>query len=85
MKRWPLHVARARFGEILDACWHEGPQLLTRRGVETAVLVSLEQWQSITRVEKPTLKDLLLTDMARANLPAPLRGHRRRRTVRVPM
>jgi prevent-host-death family protein len=85
MKRWPVGAARARFSELLDACLREGPQLLTRHGVEAAILVPLVQWQRITRVEKSTLKGLLLTDTARADRPTPPRGHRRRRTVRFPL
>lgn len=48
MKSWTVHEARARFGAVLDACLTDGPQLVTRRGVETAVLVSAAEWQRAT-------------------------------------
>jgi toxin FitB len=39
MKVWPVQDAKARFSEFLDACLSEGPQMVTRRGAEAAVLV----------------------------------------------
>jgi antitoxin Phd len=79
MKPWPVQDAKARFSELLDACLKKGPQLVTRRGVETAVLVPAEQWQRLTSAAKPTLKELLLSDAARGDLNIPLRGGLRRR------
>ena len=38
-KRWPAQDAEAHFGALLEASLHEGPQIATRRGVETAVLL----------------------------------------------
>ncbi len=79
MKPWPVQDAKARFSELLDTCLKKGPQMVTRRGVETAVLVPAEQWQKLTASNKPTLKDLLLTDFARGELNIPPRGRWRRR------
>lgn len=33
--------AKARFSELPDAALKDGPQIVTRRGVETAVLVPI--------------------------------------------
>ena len=41
MKAWPVHDAKARFSELLDACLREGPQLVTRQGEQAAVLVPI--------------------------------------------
>ncbi len=79
MKPWPVQDAKARFSELLDACLKKGPQLVTRRGVETAVLVPAEQWHRLTSAAKPTLKELLLSDTARGDLNLPPRGALRRR------
>lgn len=79
MKPWPVQDAKARFSELLDACLKKGPQLVTRRGVETAVLVPAEQWHRLAREVKPTLKELLLSDTARGDLNIPPRGSLRRR------
>jgi len=39
MHTWPVQDAKARFSQFLDACLVEGPQMVTRRGAEAAVLV----------------------------------------------
>jgi prevent-host-death family protein len=78
-KNWPVQDAKARFSELLDACVNEGPQIVTRRGQETAVLVSREEWERLLAAARPTLKALLLTHYARAELPLPARGRGRRR------
>lgn len=79
MKSWPVQDAKARFSELLDTCLREGPQVVTKRGTEAAVLVPLKDWQRLQRQTKPTLKELLLTDNARADLRLPKRGRLRRR------
>ena len=82
MKAWPVQDAKARFSELLETCLREGPQLVTRRGAEAAVLVPVEQWQRLNRAAKPTLKELLLSDEARGGLEIPPRGRWRRRRPR---
>ena len=79
MKTWPVQDAKARFSELLETCLREGPQLVTRRGADAAVLVPVAEWQRLARSAKPTLKELLLTDTARGDLKIPPRGGRRRR------
>ncbi|HXD45767.1 MAG TPA: type II toxin-antitoxin system Phd/YefM family antitoxin [Pseudolabrys sp.] len=79
MKTWPVQDAKARFSELLDDCLRHGPQLVTRRGEDAAVLVPVQQWRRLADAARPTLKDLLLADAPRADLPIPRRGQRRRR------
>jgi len=59
MSSWPVQDAKARFSELLQTAFHEGPQIVTRRGVEAAVLVPIEEWRRINS-SRPSLKDLLL-------------------------
>jgi antitoxin Phd len=82
MKSWPVQDAKARFSELLETCLREGPQLVTRRGTAAAVLVSVAEWQRLSRSAKPTLKQLLLIDVGRAELEIPPRGRGRRRPAR---
>lgn len=81
MKNWPVQDAKARFSEFLDACVREGPQVVTRRGEETAVLVPIAEWKRLCEAARPSLKALLLTDFARAQMTLPSRGRGRRRTI----
>ena len=78
MRAWPLQDAEARFVELLEASLKEGPQLVTNQGVETAVLVPVAEWRRLQQSARPTLKELLLTDEARGDIPVPARGGRRR-------
>jgi len=79
MKSWPVQDAKARFSEFLKASLTEGPQVVTLRGVETAVLVPMQAWRSLHARARPSLKDLLLAPTARGDLNTPARGKLRRR------
>jgi prevent-host-death family protein len=79
MQVWPVQDAKARFSEFLDTCLAEGPQMVTKRGAEAAVLVPVDEWRRLQAAARPTLKQLLLADAARAELVIPARGAARRR------
>jgi prevent-host-death family protein len=81
MHTWPVQDAKARFSEFIDACLAEGPQMVTRRGTETAVLVPVQEWRRLQSTARPTLKQLLLADEARTDMIMPARGQARRRKV----
>lgn len=81
MKTWPVQDAKARFSEFLDACLADGPQMVTRRGAEAAVLVPAAEWKRLQSAAKPSLKELLLSDSARTEFLVPPRGSARRRRV----
>jgi prevent-host-death family protein len=83
MKHWQVQDAKARFSELLETCLTEGPQVVTKRGVEAAVLVPVDDWRALQRSARPTLKDLLLADTPKADIPVPPRGQRRRRAPAV--
>lgn len=78
-KTWQVQDAKARFSEFLDASLADGPQVVTRRGVEAAVLVSIDQYRKLEELNRPTLKDLLLSPEARTEeLTPPRQTHRHR-------
>jgi prevent-host-death family protein len=79
VKRWPVQDAKARFSELLEASLNEGPQIVTRRGVAAAVLVPFDEWQRLQSSARPTLKELLLAESPRAEIPIPPRRRWRRR------
>ena len=60
MGSWQLQEAKARFSEFLDAALKDGPQVVTRRGVEAAVLVPIEEWRRMQQDRRPNIKELLL-------------------------
>lgn len=79
MKSWPVQDAKARFSELLETCLKEGPQMVTRRGAEAAVVVSVNDWRRFQQSARPTLKELLLSPSPRGDLSLPERGRMRRR------
>lgn len=81
MHTWPVQDAKARFSEFLDACLVEGPQMVTRRGAEAAVLVPVQEWRRLQSAARPSLKQLLLSGHARSDLIVPARGNAKRRKV----
>lgn len=76
MHAWPVQDAKARFSELLDACISEGPQVVTRRGAEIAVLVPIAEWKRLSSAARPSLKSLLLSDSYRLDMELPQRGGR---------
>ena len=78
-KRWPVQDAKARFSELLDASLTSGPQIVTRRGEEMAVLIRVDHWRQLEEATRPRLKDLLLAAAPRADIPVNPRGAQRRR------
>jgi antitoxin Phd len=81
MKVWPVQDAKARFSELLETCHREGPQVVSRRGRETAVLVPIQEWRRLQAMARPSLKDLLLAPEARTDDLVSPRGRARRRAV----
>ena len=79
MSSWQVQDAKARFSEFLNATIKKGPQVVTRRGVETAVLVPIEEWRRLQQSSRPNLKSLLLEPGARFEKFIHKRGHLRRR------
>lgn len=87
-KRWPIQDAEAHFSDFLEVSLREGPQILTRQGTETAVLLPVGEWRRLQESEwqdpgpktaLPTLKELLLADSPRGEIPLPDRRRWRRR------
>lgn len=79
MASWQAHDAKARFSELLETTLKEGPQIVTRRGIEAAVLVPIEQWNRLQNAARESLKSILLEPNPRFDNIAPQRGSLRRR------
>ena len=79
MKSWPVQDAKARFSEFLEKCLTEGPQMVTKRGAEAAVLVPAQEWRRLQASARPSLKELLLWPQAKTTALVSARGQARRR------
>jgi antitoxin Phd len=74
MPSWQVQDAKARFSELLDAAIEKGPQIVTRRGVEAAVLVPIEEWRRLQQTPPRDLNSLLLAPTPRFDNMIPRRG-----------
>lgn len=75
---WPVQDAKARFSEMLRASLRDGPQVVTFRGQQAAVLVPMAEWQRLQQQARPSLKALLLDAAGPRALPIPPRSKVRR-------
>lgn len=64
MSKWTEQDAKSKFGEMLKSCLVQGPQTVTRHGVEVAVLVCAKEWRRMQSAATPSLKSLLLMESA---------------------
>jgi len=72
MTKWKLQDAKARFSELIDETLRKGPQVVTRRGVDTAVVISIDEWRRLNN-SRPSLKEVLLSG-PKFEIPIPKRG-----------
>ena len=74
MTKWQLQDAKARFSELIDDTLEKGPQMVTRRGIDTAIVVSVDEWRRLKNEKQLTWKDVLLGEGTRFDIPLPKRG-----------
>jgi antitoxin Phd len=46
-RNWQLQEAKSKFSEVIDEALSEGPQIITRRGIETAVVISFSEYRQL--------------------------------------
>jgi antitoxin Phd len=46
---WQLQAAKQRFSELVERARREGPQIVTKHGKETVVVVSIEEYRRMRR------------------------------------
>ena len=63
MPEWLLRDARNKFSEVVNAALTGEPQLVTRRGRPVVVVLAVEEWERLRRLDRsqaPSLGELLL-------------------------
>jgi prevent-host-death family protein len=48
MHTWQLQEAKSRFSEVVDLTLTEGPQRVTRHGVEAVIIISIADYQKLS-------------------------------------
>jgi antitoxin Phd len=46
-RTWQLQEAKNKFSEVVEEAIRNGPQVVTKRGVETAIVLSFEDYQKL--------------------------------------
>ena len=80
---WQVQEAKARFSALVDDTLENGPQIVTKRGVEAVVIVPYGQWLAYEQANKRNIKDLLLAPEARTDSLIPPRRNLARRETPV--
>jgi antitoxin Phd len=47
MKQWQLQEAKNKLSEVIEEAIHQGPQVITKRGVEVAIVLSYQEYQKM--------------------------------------
>ena len=72
MGTWPLQDAKAKLSEVIKIAKKNGPQIITQRGVKSAVVVPFDEWERTQLQNKPTLLEILRS-APEGDLPIPPR------------
>ncbi len=48
MEKWQLQDAKNKFSEVVEKAIKSGPQIVTRRGIETVVVLSVDEYRKLT-------------------------------------
>ena len=59
MAVWQLQKAKSQLSKLIEEAHKKGPQVITRHGAERAVVLSVEEFRTLT-ANKPNLRDYLL-------------------------
>lgn len=51
-QKWQLQEAKNKLSEVVEEAVHHGPQIITRRGVKVAVVVSYSDYNKLNKSRK---------------------------------
>jgi len=60
MRKWQMQQAKAKFAEVVKRAAAEGPQVVTYRGADTAVVLSIEEYRRLSAM-RPNFIEFLLS------------------------
>ncbi len=68
MHTWQLQEAKNRLSEVVDKALDQGPQVITRRGAETAVVLSMDDYRRMRRPETDLVEFMQTSPLAEVEL-----------------
>jgi len=48
-KIWSLHDAKNKFSQMVKEAQETGPQVVTKRGIETVIVISMNDYKKLTK------------------------------------
>jgi prevent-host-death family protein len=57
--KWQMQEAKAKFAELVRRAGTDGPQIVTYRGADTAVVLSIEEYRQLNAARPSFLEHLL--------------------------
>lgn len=60
MRKWQMQQAKAKFAEVVRRAAVEGPQVVTYRGSDTAVVLSMKEYHRLNAA-RPNFAEFLLS------------------------
>lgn len=73
MGTWQLQQAKARLSEVIETAKKDGPQIITQRGVKSAVVLPFDEWERSQLPKRQTLLEILQSG-PQGDLPIPPRN-----------
>jgi len=67
-KRWQLQEAKNRFSEVVEKAMNEGPQIVTKRGEDAVVVLSMKEFKKSTQKKMSLLEFLQNSPLKGSNL-----------------
>ena len=69
MKRvWQLQEAKNKFSEVVEEALSQGPQVITRRGIETVILLSYSEYRKLLASQKKLSEFFRQSPLADVNI-----------------
>ena len=48
LQTWQLQEAKNKLSRVIEDAIHRGPQIITRRGTEVAIVISIDEYRKMT-------------------------------------
>ncbi|MCI5147050.1 MAG: type II toxin-antitoxin system Phd/YefM family antitoxin, partial [Candidatus Electrothrix sp. AR3] len=55
-KHWQLQEAKNRFSSLVEQAQHDGPQIVTRHGRETVVVISADEYRRLIKPKEDIIR-----------------------------
>lgn len=67
-RTWQLQEAKNKLSNLVEHAQHEGPQIVTKHGKETVVVLSVDDYKKLTKPKTNLFKFIQKSSLAGLNL-----------------